>query len=242
MKTVFLPLIGRWGNLLFEYAYARAWADKNGYVVSTYPWAGEKVFNIPEAPRPEKHTPDIVWDEKLYQHGRDLIYTRKQVREWFAFKPEVADKLRVITPSELLFDVRVGQDMIDAGLVCLDRKCYVDAAVKFGYDPLGAEWELYPDRPTRLVQLFGEAGGCGLGTNVGSLPAFYKLMTAKVHFRANSSFSWWAATLGHGKVYAPVINGMRGGQPDQYCANWVEGNYPACVQSPEHSDLHLKEQ
>jgi len=242
MPTVFAPLLGRTGNLLFIYAHAQAWCEQNGYTLSTHPWYGEKVFNIPEAIRPETHAPDITWPERMYQHQNDLIYTRKQVREWFSFKPEILDKLRVITPAELLFDVRTGQDMIDAGMVCLGKQCYVDAARKFGYGVLSAEWELYPESPTRLPQFFGEAGGCGLGTNWGSLPAFYRMMTARVHFRANSSFSYWAGVLGNAKVYAPVLTGMTGGIPDQYCSRWVEGNWPCMTQSPDNSDLHLCEQ
>lgn len=241
MPTVFLPLLGRMGNLLFQIAHAKAWCIQNGYELSTHPWVGEKLFNIPEAIRPEQHAPDIVWPERMYQHQNDLIYTRKQVREWFSFKPEILEKLRVITPPYVLLDVRTGQDMIDAGLVCLSRQSYIDACSKAHYDTLDAEWEVYPENPTRLPQFFGEAGGCGLGTNWGSIPAFYKMMTAKVHFRANSSFSFWAATLGHARVFAPVIKGMRGGQPNQYCDQWIEGNWPVMAECPQNSDLHLAE-
>jgi hypothetical protein len=82
---------------------------------------------------------------------------------------------------------------------------------------------------------------CGLGVTAVSIPAFYRMMTAKVHFRANSTFSWWAATLGNAKVYAPIIRGMTGGKPDQYCAHFIEGNWPVMADCPQNSDLHLAE-
>jgi hypothetical protein len=62
-----------------------------------------------------------------------------------------------------------------------------------------------------------------------------------VHFGANSTFSFWAATLGNAKVYSPVIRGVRGGKPDAY-AEFVEGNWPVMADNHPNTDLHLKEE
>jgi hypothetical protein len=245
MPTVFTPLIGRTGNLLFIYAYAKAWAEQNGYEVSTYPWYGEQVFNIPKAPRPDEYKPDIVWPEAMHQEQDDLIYTRRQVRGWFAFQPHVVERLSVMKPVELLFSCRQGEDVRRAGLVTLSCDCYAEAARKAGYDPHSAEWEL-DTNPTRLPSFGGTPGvknledcGCGLGTNAVSIPAMWRMMSAKVLFRANSTFDWWAATLGDCKVYAPVIRGLEGGVPNVFCDRFVQGNWPAA--SAAHTDWHLAE-
>lgn len=240
MPTLFFPMLGRLGNNLFIYAHARAWAEQNGYELCVPPWVGEKIFAIPEAIRPDKHKPDLIWPERMYQDQASLIYTRKQVKEWFQIKPELLDKLSVIPKPDLLCDLRQGQDYLDAGLVCLSKKCYWDAVASAGYDPGAIEWEL-DTSPTRLPFFTGDVNSCGLGTSWVSLPAFYRMMSAKVHFRANSTFSWWASTLGNARVFAPIIKGMKGGMPEQYCNNWTIGNWPVMADCPQNSDLHLKE-
>jgi hypothetical protein len=126
-------------------------------------------------------------------------------------------------------------------LVCLGKECYEHAYQRQGYNGIPVEWEIFPDAPTRLPDFSGDVNACGLGVTAVSLPAFYRMMTAMVHFRANSTFSWWAATLGHALVYAPVIKGMTGGKPDQYCKTFVQGNWPVMADCPQNSDLHLAE-
>lgn len=242
MPTVFVPILGRLGNIFFVYCHARAWCEQNNYELSMHPWIGEQIFNIPEAVRPEKHKPDVVWPERMYQHQNDLIYTRKQVRQWLQFKDSVLEKLSPIKSADVLLDVRQGDDMIAAGLVCLSEWSYILAVGKAGYNFYSAEWERFPKNPTRLPAFTGNVDACGLGVTAVSIPAFYRMMIAKVHFRANSTFSWWAAVLGNAKVYAPVIKGMTGGVPDQICTKFVEGNHPCMAQCAQNSDLHLAEE
>jgi hypothetical protein len=55
---------------------------------------------------------------------------------------------------------------------------------------------------------------------------FMDLYNADVLFRANSTFSWWAGTLGNAKVYSPIVDGLTGHQKD---VKFVEGNWPRCV-------------
>lgn len=237
--TCYFPLIGRLGNLLFEYAYARAYCERNGYDLCLKPWAGEKIFQIPEAVRSDK--PDIVMPEALYQNQESLIYTRKQVREWFKIKPELLELLQPAKcPFDVILNVREGGDYLRAGLVVISRECYLKHALMKGYVDcsIGIETD---SNPERLPQFDGDFNASGLGTTWVGLPSFYRLMTAPVLFRANSTFSFWAATLSDGKIYSPVIRGMRGGVPDQYCDNFVEGNYPMMAEAPQNSDLHLPE-
>lgn len=233
-------LTGRLGNLLFQYSHARAWCQQNRYDLCLPPWVGEKVFDIPEAVRPKRFKPDMVWPENMRQNQESLIYTRRQVRDWFRFKPWVLDRLKSIKVPQILLNVRHNQDYRDAGLVTLSTECYVKACERFGFNVSLAEFET-DSKPTRHPSFSGDPNGSGLGTSWVCIPSFYRLMSAPVLFRANSTFSWWAATLGNGRVFAPVIRGIRGGLPNAQCDTFVEGNWPAMTESPSNSDLYLKE-
>lgn len=238
MPTAFFRVLGRLGNLLFIYAFARAWCEQNGYTLCMDPWIGEKIFTIPESNR--THNADKVFPEAYYQDQGSLIYTRKQVRAWFTFKPELLQRLQVIPSEPLLLNVRQADDYRSAGLVTLSKQCYLDAAVANGYAAEMAAWEM-DTNPTRLSGFEGDFSAGGLGVTSVAIPSFYRLMTAKVLFRANSTFSFWAATLSQGKVYSPIIKGLEGGKPDVYCKEFVEGNWPVMADCAQNSDLYLKE-
>lgn len=239
MRTAFVPMIGRLGNNLFIYAWARAWCELMGYELCMDPWIGEKIFTIPEANR--TRNADKVFPELYYQDQASLIYTRKQVREWFTFKPEILEGLQAVPKADVLLNVREAADHRGAGHVCISRTSYQHACTQRGYDYGLAQWET-DTNPIRLPGFDGDMWAGGSGTTVAAIPSFYRLMTAKVLFRANSSFSWWAATFGHGKIYSPVIKGLPGGVPDIYCPNFSEGNWPQMTTSPINTDLFLKEE
>ncbi len=240
--TVTMHLTGRLGNLMFQYSHLRAYAEQNGYEVSLPPWIGERVFTIPEAVRPDKYKPDLDLGEKLFQNQASLIYTRKQVREWFTFKPEVLEKLQPAKcNTEFLLNVRGMSDYIGAGMVCISKESYLDAYCRAFECPRRIySWEADAE-PTLLPTFTGDPSASGLGTTEVCLPSFYRLMTAPILFRANSSFSWWAATLGNGRVFSPIIEGMKGGIPNQHCENFVEGNWPRMSLVEGFTDLHLRE-
>jgi hypothetical protein len=237
--TCFFNLIGRFGNLLFIYAHARAYCERNGYELCLPPWVGESIFEIPLANRTPANRCDRVMPEDTHQRQESMLYTRAQVREWFRIKPTVLGLLRPILRNrkEVLLNVRLGNDYIGAGMVVLTLECYTKAARHWGYKPDDWEWEtdIYP---ARLPDFTGDMSASGLNTTWVGLPSFYRLMTAPVLFRANSTFSWWAATLGNGKVFAPIIKGLRGGQFHD-CAEFIEGNWPVMADNHPNTDLHL---
>lgn len=238
--TCYFPMIGRLGNLLFIYCFARAFCERHNFDLCLHPWIGERIFNIPEAVRPDvPHAPDKVMAEQTYQNQDSLIYTREQVRQWLQIRPELLEKLAPAKcQANVLLNVRMAPDYIGAGLVMLSRHCYFDAAAVHGYNPAHCGWEI-DIAPTWLEEFDGDFNASGYNTTWAGLPSFYRLLTAPVLFRANSSFSWWAATLSGGKVYSPVIRGMTGGKPDQYCNNFVEGNWPVMADVHPNTDLHL---
>lgn len=241
MPTVTMPLTGRWGNLLFQAAFMYAFGEQHGYTVSLPPWVGEKVFNLPFSPRPDQYKPDLVLPEDTLQYQDALIYTRKQVKQWFKFRPEVEEKLREVPiPEALILNVREGEDYKRAGLVRITRQSYLDAAVRYGYSPRNTDFET-DNTHVSHPYFIGDIDASGLCTTWVGLPSFWRLMNAPVLFRANSSFSWWAATLGNGKVYSPIIRGMEGGEP-RYCPEFVDGNWPIMACAGANTDLHLRDE
>jgi hypothetical protein len=235
---VFGQLTGRLGNVLFQFSYFRAYCEQNGHTLCLPPWIGEKVFNIPEADRTPAAECDLVLPEETHQYQSSLIYTRKQVREWFTFRPEILERLRALDETKIVFNQRCGKDYRDSGFVIVSDQSYFNAAEKFGYDPVDAWWEV-DTHPTLLEEFDGNPSACGLGTTMVSIPSFYRLMTAPALFRANSTFSFWAATLSNGKVYSPVIKGKPSGEQD---CEFVEGNWPVMVDQSPNTDLFLRDE
>jgi len=125
------------------------------------------------------------------------------------------------------------------GYSVISRESYLRAFRKFGYseesmlwvsDDYTREWHL--DRQVR------HRGGWEYPTGSEYVPGivfdwlsdFMKLYFARTIFRANSSFSWWAAALSPtAKVFSPVLHkhhiyGVDG--REEIDVDFVEGNHP----------------
>lgn len=233
MKTIALKNLGRFGNLLFRYAHARKLAELNNCALRTERWVGEKIFTL-DAPEtihffpPSDGTEDFVVDGYC-QNQQSLIYTRADCRRWFTFRPEIVDLLKSTPVYNLPYAHFRRGDYAGAGYPLVGRKSVELAMLQYGiYDPCVP---VSDETPT---------GGPEFTGDLEFLPDFYRLMTAPVLFRANSSFSWWAATLGHGRVFSPVITGLVGGMEHDNVP-YVEGNHPALADLPNITELHLSE-
>lgn len=229
MKTLALRNIGRFGNRMFRYAHARALCDQNGHELRTELWGGEKIFTLDGAThaRPDG-TEDFVMDGYC-QNQQSLIYTRADCRRWFTFRPEIIDLLKSVPVYNLPYAHFRRGDYASANYPLVGSKSVELAMLQFGiHDPCVP---VSDDTPT---------GGPEFSGGLEFLPDFYRLMTAPILFRANSSFSYWASVLGNGRTFSPVITGLAGGVEHDNVL-YVEGNHPALADLPNITELYLSE-
>lgn len=222
MGVVRANLIGRFGNTMFQYAYAKAFAIANGHELSTPEWVGEKIFHLdPSVPNSD----DAIVLEGYKQDQASMIYSRSDVKKWFRVRDKWSDmfnccKCRVVAHR------RVG-DYASCGYVVVSLQSYIKAFEKFGYD-------------ANKVEICSEENPGTLYPKIPNLPFlgdFLTMLNSEVLFRGNSSFSWWAATLSDARVFSPVIEGLEGGK-EQDC-EFVEGNHPRLANLEFVTDLYV---
>lgn len=238
MPVVTCNPIGRFGNNMFHYAFARAYAEKHGHDFQCDPWVGQKIFKLNDARITNRNLPpksDLEvngqGDIEIRTYGQSqnaLIYTRSQVREWFKLWPEIATSLPCPSPIEPIIAHRRVGDYIGYGYVLVSEESYYLACKKFGYDPRALAWST-EENPTLLH---------GIPPEMSFVTDFLRMFRANILFRGNSSFSWWAAVLGNAqRVFSPVIEGLEGGK--EHDVEFVEGNWPRFANLAFVTDLHL---
>lgn len=211
MPSIHLKLIGRWGNQLFQYAHARAQAERDGMELHVQPWPGKLLFQDCNDPEPTG-SEDVILSG-YFQKQEDLIYTRQDCLRWFKLKPE-HPKAGCRGFKTIVGHRRVG-DYIACGYPVVSVWSYFNAAEKWGIAK--GYIELVSDE---LPDVHAEYEG-----ELSFFPDFYRLMTAKWLLRGNSSFSWWAATLNpHQRILSPMIDGLRGGV--EHDVDFTYGNWP----------------
>jgi hypothetical protein len=216
MPTINQHLIGRFGNQLFQYAYARAYAEQRGLELRTNPWPGQQIFEgINDGPL-------VPGGDSLPENYRqtqaDLIYTRRDCLRWFQWRTDVTSQLN---DGHSYLDVvahRRGGDYAQLNYVTLHQNDYFFA-------PACTRW-VSDDYPNVHPAFVGE---------LAFVRDFYTLCTARLMLmRGNSSFSWWAATLNtKAAIFAPVIT------DNNWFQGWVHGNWPRLNPLPCCTDLHL---
>lgn len=230
MPVVRVNLIGRLGNQMFQWAYAKALAEQRGLELVTNPWVGEQIFTLDGYKTEEPAEP--ADDTVVYgycQAQQNMIYSRADCRRWFKVKPEFEDRLFQNHVYDLPHVHFRRGDYASAGYPIVSRRAVETAMLHFEIE-----------RPCIPVSDDKPRGDPDFSGELSMLPDFYRMMRAPILFRANSSFSWWAATLGRGRVFAPIITGFRGGI-EHDSIPYVEGNWPRLADLDFVTDLHLRE-
>ncbi len=236
MSVLALRFAGRIGNAMTQYAFARAYAERHGLTLQTEPWIGQEIFNLSDPPilreLPMRDEDTLSADgegdvcyRSYSQCQKCIIYNRSQVRSWFT----VRDHLKAALPSNSLFwpvvcHERRG-DYQGYGYVVVSHASYVKALNILGLENAHFCTEENPSIAT------------GIPAHLSFLMDFHLMMNADVLLRGNSCFSWWAATLGHGRVYSPIIDGLEGSK--EHDVNFTEGNHPKFANLHGITDLTI---
>jgi hypothetical protein len=234
VKTITLRNLGRFGNQMFRYAFTRALAEQNGWGLRTEPWVGEKIFTLDGSPHDRPKGNEYAVIDEYRQAQKDLIYSRADCRRWFKLKPEIEDRIMnyayALRRSEFVLCHFRDGDYKSAGYPVVSRLAHERAVAASGYDPAKILW--VDERQPFNDPYFDQIGSF--------VPDFLRMTIAPVLFRANSSFSYWAAVLGTGRVFSPIITGFRGGE-EHDTIPYVEGNWPRLAELEFVTDLHLRE-
>lgn len=226
IMTINLQMIGRFGNQMFQYAHARALAERDGLELRTPRWVGERVFDINPTPEPN-YSGEYL--HGYFQNQHSAIYTKSQVKNWFKFRPWVESKLKHLTPAPetIVGHIRRG-DMAGYGYPVLKMDSYFDACILHGLDYRHLCYVL-EEAPTHVD---------GIEPELSWLPDFYIMAKATTLLRANSTFSWWAAAIGNARVFSPDIRGLTGGV--EHNVKFFEGNHPRIADLEGIGDIYLK--
>lgn len=245
--------IGRFGNQCFLYMFARAYAERYGAELRTSDWIGRKIFcDVKERLVTQENLLQTELDSNTQRpldryFGRTDIdlrvyaqhqvyadfYTRKQAREWLKLKPEY-ERFAPAVPQNVAH-LRRGDYVDNASF----QHIYCSVSDQ-SYDVAISRFRI----PSPVLRVFEgwqkDAPPLkGLPAELSWLPDFLLMRDAPHLLRANSTFSFWAGALGHGKVYSPLVYARVGLQDCEF----VEGNH-ACTAGRFHnqSDLYLKEE
>jgi hypothetical protein len=240
-NTVSVSFVGGFGNQLFQYAFARAYAEAHHASLRTPGWIGQKIFALSDPP-PLSNLPSAGFDEipngrvnvvlnGYFQFQAAIDYmSRSKLKTWFQLQNRW--KCRFTSRLPIAAHLRRGDYIGLGGVFCLVSECsYTNACNKFG---LGNDITWIQEGNRTPPQDLADAG-------IPFLEDFMLLANAGILLRANSSFSWWAATLGNSRVFSPLVEDRTGTQN----VDFVEGNWPRMVDGrncrTNITDLHLKD-
>ena len=215
---------GRFGNSVFQYLFARAYAEKYGAALEIPNWIGQKIFKNVEHQKPSIHLPatsqdgltfgDVNIDIVGYCQKKEFlsILDESKVRNWLQFQDKWVDRFKFLN-FDVVAHLRRG-DYISrcAHVFCIiSEDSYLKACDKFGINKEKIVW-LSEETQKRSEDL---------DSDLQFLPDFFTMINSKILLRANSTFSFWAGFFNKNKVYSPVVKTGKVGFQE---AEFVEGN------------------
>lgn len=168
MSFVQVLLAGGLGNRMFEYAFARGYAERHGLELRRETCILDQIFDIPACPPVDGSVSQVVSAENVKtedngqpgwagrtgvtivgmgQHQDCLdYYTRAKAREWFKLRPELEELVKDVPILNLVANPREGDYAFACNpMVLIDRQAYIAACEEQGYDSL---WLYFLDGET----------------------------------------------------------------------------------------------
>lgn len=206
----------------------------------------------PDRDDAEMHRSENVYFEKLCVQNEKIFrnYTMREIRSIFEWAPEISQSnlYREIEKHKGTYSVahlRRG-DIANislnkkrpSGYSVISKRSYERAFTQYNVDPEEViwitddhtgDWGIPKNQIPRAGWEYPEGSSRIEGCFFDWLQDFLFIYFARTVFRANSSFSWWAACLNDGgKVYSPVLTERKTylGPGDEIDVEFVEGNHP----------------
>ena len=242
-----LGRFGRFGNQLFQYGFARTYAERLGALLETPNWLGQFLFGLRDAPLSRclkvLHETELNGvDPANWQTNVDLFgyfqnkhtaphLSRRKLREWYS----VTDEIRKMFPKPpepyAVCHIRQGDYITtyNSNFCIIDKVCYERALEKYP-----------PNMPVVWVEENKSVPSPNLPHEISWLGDWMTIFNADIVFRGNSTFSWWAATIGHAtKIFSPLVCDSVG---HNNTIEFTPGNHPLWFPgTPDYEDFYLKE-
>lgn len=210
-----------------------------------------------------RHDATVFYDDMCCYHPSIFAaQSRAHLRSVFAFSEAVTrlDLFKRLEDRQGTYDIaHLRRDDISnpkynqthvQGYSVISKRSYEAAFAKFGFDPAAIEWvsddysgKWHADRVRKPRGRWRYPTGSEVLPDVifDWLEDFLRLYFARAIFRANSSFSWWAACLSPtARVFSPVVDkrhiyGVDG--LEEIDVEFVEGNHPHWMYG--NADIHM---
>jgi hypothetical protein len=215
-----LGSFGRFGNQLFQYLFAKAYAERYGAVLETPDWIGRKIFKLENTRNITRHLPRTGLDDVPWGRTNIDLFGYFQFKECYDLLSNNFIKRNLIFQDRWLQKYSEKGDYIAAHLrrgdycekysniFCIvSENSYLNACDKYGLEKSKIKW--FSEESVSRDHKMEEQG-------LGFLDDFFKIMNAKYILRANSTFSFWAAYFSNATVYSPLITELAGWQDVEF--------------------------
>ncbi len=243
---------GRFGNQLFQYAFARSYAEKYDATLEISNWIGQKIFNNVSHPKPSRELIKTKLDQvpfgkvniNLFGYFQNKnfynIMNAKHIREWFTIKDEWKELYQEykqfivahIRKGDYVTQYKNRYHYIDKDSFVRACECYKLEANKLVF--LSEENPTKDNKCSKIsysntIGLYGKSMYPDEG--ISFLPDFIKMINANTLLRTNSTFSFWAGFLRNDdNVFSPIVKNVHLNDD----VHFIKGNYPALVHDKDN--------